>query len=112
MAFGGSPPGIAAQPLIAQGNAGPVLVSAAGRAGDVLVVGTGRRGAVSRLRHGMVSRYCLAHASCPVIAIPPPALDVAAAHRRLRHKTPGADDIIPGAAERQRTARAGPPGTV
>jgi hypothetical protein len=31
MAFGGFPPGIAAQPLIAQGSAGPVLVSVAGR---------------------------------------------------------------------------------
>ena len=88
MAFGGSPPGIAAQPLIAQGNAGPVLVSAASRAGDALVVGTGRRGAVSRLRHGTVSRYCLAHASCPVIAIPPPALDVAALAGRLVSSDP------------------------
>jgi Universal stress protein family len=97
--------------MIAQGHAGPVLVSVAGRAGDALVIGTGRRGAVSRLRRGMVSRYCLAHASCPVIAIPPRALDVAAAHRRLRHQTPGADDIILGAPQRQRTAQAGPPGT-
>jgi nucleotide-binding universal stress UspA family protein len=112
MAFGESPPGIAAQPLIVQGNAGPVLVSVAGGAGDALVIGTGRRGAVSRVRHGTVSRYCLAHASCPVIAIPPPALDAAAAQRRLRHKDPRADDIISGRPQRQRTARPGPPGTV
>ncbi len=100
MAFGGSPPGTLAQPFIARGNAGPILVSAASRAGDALVIGTGRRGAVSHLWHGTVSRYCLAHASCPVIAIPPPTLDLAVARRvrgrALPHKSPGADDIISG----------------
>jgi nucleotide-binding universal stress UspA family protein len=112
MAFGGPPPGIVAQPLIAQGSAGPVLVSVVGLTGDALVIGTGRRGAASRLRHGMISRYCLAHASCPVIAVPPPALDLAAAHRRLRHKTPSAEDTISDVPQRQRTAQAGPPGAV
>ena len=77
MAFGGSPPD--AQPLASRGSAGAVLVGTASRAGDVLVIGTGRRGAVSRLRHGAVSRYCLAHAGCPVIAVPPPELDRAVA---------------------------------
>jgi nucleotide-binding universal stress UspA family protein len=78
MAFGGLPPGILAQPVIAQGNPGWILVRAACRADDVLVIGTGRRGAVSRLRHGAVSRHCLAHARCPVIAVPPPGVELAA----------------------------------
>ena len=62
-----------------RGNPGPVLVGAARRDGDRLVVGAGRRGTFGRLRHGKVSRYCLAHAGCPVIAVPSPALDRAAA---------------------------------
>ena len=62
-----------------RGNAGPVLVAAASRDGDTLVVGAGRRGTFGRLRHGRVGRYCLAHAGCPVIAIPSPVLGRAAA---------------------------------
>jgi hypothetical protein len=39
--------------------------------GDLLVVGTGRRGTLTRVFSGRVSRYCLAHAQCPVLAVPP-----------------------------------------
>jgi nucleotide-binding universal stress UspA family protein len=101
MAFGGFPPD--AQPLASRGSAGVVLVGTASRAGDVLVIGTGRRGAVSRLRHGTVSRYCLAHAGCPVIAIPPPELDRAVARGVRgwrRRQAPGPHAIIPGAPRR------------
>ena len=101
MAFGGLPPGIPAEPLAVHGYAGPVLVRGADQADDVLVIGTGRRSTVSRLWHGTVSRYCLAHARCPVIAIPPPSLDPAAAQGVrgwvLRHQIPSVDDIISGA---------------
>ena len=78
LAFGGYPPGLRARPVIIEGPPGEILVRAACRADDLLVIGTGRRAAVSRLWHGGVSRYCLAHARCPVIAIPPPALELAA----------------------------------
>jgi hypothetical protein len=71
MACRGLPPDILAQPVIAQGNPGLILVRTACRADDLLVIGTGRRDAVSRLWHGGVSRYSLAHARCPVLAIPP-----------------------------------------
>jgi nucleotide-binding universal stress UspA family protein len=69
-----------------RGNAGPVLVGSASRDGDTLVVGAGRRGTFGRIRHGHVGRYCLSHASCPVVAIPSPELDRAAA-RALRGST-------------------------
>jgi len=78
-AFGGLPPDLEAEPLLMRGNPGPILVGAASQDGDRLVVGAGRRGTFGRLRHGKVSRYCLAHAGCPVIAVPSPALDRAAA---------------------------------
>jgi len=74
-AFGGLPPDLEAEPLIMRGNPGPVLVGTASRNGDTLVVGAGRRGTFGRLRRGQVGRYCLAHADCPVIAIPSPALN-------------------------------------
>jgi nucleotide-binding universal stress UspA family protein len=81
-AFGGLPPDLEAEPLVMRGNPGPVLVGAASRDGDRLVVGAGRRGTFGRLRHGRVSRYCLAHAGCPVIAVPSPALNRAAIRAR------------------------------
>jgi nucleotide-binding universal stress UspA family protein len=61
------------EPHVERGAAGWVLVSLARRPGDVLVVGAGRRGALARLAPCTVSRYCAAHAQCPVILVPPPA---------------------------------------
>jgi nucleotide-binding universal stress UspA family protein len=85
-AFGGLPPDLEAEPLVMRGSPGPVLVGTASRDGDRLVVGAGRRGTFGRFRHGKVSRYCLAHAGCPVIAVPSPALDRAAVRAaRTRH---------------------------
>ena len=71
------------QPHVERGPPGWVLVNLARRPGDVLVVGTGRRGALARMAFSKVSRYCLARARCPVLAIPPPALARELAHGRL-----------------------------
>jgi nucleotide-binding universal stress UspA family protein len=60
------------EPHVEHGPAGWVLVNLACRPDDVLVVGAGRRGALGRIAFSRVSRYCLAHAQCPVLAIPPP----------------------------------------
>jgi nucleotide-binding universal stress UspA family protein len=78
--FGGLPHGLRVKPVIAQGTPGCILVSAASGTDDVLVIGAGRRGRASRLWHGTVSRYCLAHATCPVVAVPPPQLQPALRH--------------------------------
>ena len=69
-ALGGVPDGLKVEPVVIRGPAGPVLTDSARQPGDLLVVGTGRRGALRRARRS-VSRYCLAHARCPVIAVPP-----------------------------------------
>jgi nucleotide-binding universal stress UspA family protein len=69
----GSSPGVCTWLLVVRGPAGQVLVNAANRATDLLVIGAGRRGP-RRLAGGRVSRYCLAQARCPVLAIPPAAL--------------------------------------
>jgi nucleotide-binding universal stress UspA family protein len=89
IAFGGLPPGVPVQPVIAQGDPGLILVRTACRADDVLVIGTGRGGTVSRLWHGAVNRYCLAHAACPVIAIPSPALELGTRQRIARPRAAG-----------------------
>ena len=57
-----------------RGDAGQVLVNIARQPDDLLVIGTGRRNPVGRALHRSVGRYCLAHAKCPVIAVPPSAL--------------------------------------
>ncbi|MDH6605086.1 nucleotide-binding universal stress UspA family protein [Streptomyces sp. SAI-208] len=81
--FGGTDLGVPLRAVIARGAAGPALVQTAGREDDLLMLGAGRRGLRRALRPS-VSRYCLAHATCPVLAVPPSPLqsDLAAVHRR------------------------------
>ena len=73
-ALGGVPDDLRVQPLVERGDPGPVLVDVASRPGDLLVIGTGRRHPVSRALRRSVGRYCLAHATCPVLAVPPSRL--------------------------------------
>jgi nucleotide-binding universal stress UspA family protein len=86
-AWGGLPDGLEFHALVVRGESGPALVSTADSPQDLLVVGAGRRGTFARVRHGRVSRYCLARAQCPVIAVPPADLARAAGHwpRGWRH---------------------------
>ena len=72
--LGGMPAGVRVLPCIERGETGPVLVDIAGQPGDLLVIGTGRRSLVGRALRKSVGRYCLAHAKCPVLAVPPSAL--------------------------------------
>ncbi|MFF7209256.1 universal stress protein [Streptomyces sp. NPDC008238] len=60
-----------------RGPAGHVLVEAAARGDDLLVVGTGSRGLLPRALRTSVARYCVAHAACPVLAVPPYRLPAA-----------------------------------
>jgi len=53
---------------------GPALVELADRRDDLLVVGYGGRSRLGCAVHGSVARYCLAHARCPVLAVPPSEL--------------------------------------
>jgi nucleotide-binding universal stress UspA family protein len=49
-------------------------VDVASQPDDLLIIGTGRRAGFGRMMRKSVSRYCLAHARCPVLAVPPSAL--------------------------------------
>jgi len=74
VAWGQPPADLTIEPVVERGEPGAVLTSIANQEGDVLVIGAGRRGTLTHLFSGRVSRYCLAHAYVPVVAIPPPAL--------------------------------------
>jgi nucleotide-binding universal stress UspA family protein len=81
LAWGGLPADLRATPTVLRGEAGQVLIDTACRPRDLLVVGAGCRGALRRLAGCRVSRYCLAHARCPVVAVPPTDLAQQAGHR-------------------------------
>lgn len=79
-ALGGVPVGLAVQLVAVRGRVGDVLVRAADRQDDLLVVGAGRRGRLRRMFPSSVTRYCVTHAGCGVLAVPPPMLE-----HRFRH---------------------------
>lgn len=99
--LGGRPSDLRLQPLVVRAEAGRVLCELADRPDDLLVVGAGRRGALARLSHAGVSRHVLAHAGCPVLAVPPVELPKGV-ERALRRLDP-ADFLTAG----QRTAGIG-----
>jgi len=89
LAIGGPPGDVDFVPDIVRGEPGQVLTQVAAQPGDVLVIGAGRHGAARRILACTVARYCLAHASCPVIAVPPSPLaaETHGLHRWvLRHR--------------------------
>jgi nucleotide-binding universal stress UspA family protein len=81
--MGGEPADIPVRTVLVPDAPGPVLVEYACRDDDLLVIGTGRQGIRRRLRSGRVVRYCLRHASCPVLVVPPPPLARAGSPRAL-----------------------------
>jgi nucleotide-binding universal stress UspA family protein len=97
-AWGEVPADVPVRPVVERGQAGPVLVSLACGPGDLLMVGAGRRSPLRRVVSGHVSRYCLAHAHCPVLAVPPPDLAHQAGHPLLRwvhwHRTLTLDQVL------------------
>ena len=96
--LGGVPVGVAMEPTVARGETGPVLVDIADKPGDLIVIGTGRRSLVGRALRKSVGRYCLAHAKCPVLAVPPSALMDEMGHG-LRHWTWRHRALVPDISE-------------
>jgi nucleotide-binding universal stress UspA family protein len=72
--LGGTPADLRIEARVERGETGVVLVDVADQPGDLLVIGTGRRSLVGRALRKSAGRYCLAHATCPVLAVPPSAL--------------------------------------
>jgi nucleotide-binding universal stress UspA family protein len=94
-AWGGLPGGLDVRGIVARGEPGLVLAGEAS-AEDLLVLGAGRRGLRSWLAGGRVARYCLRHAVCPVLAVPPAALGRPAGLRgwAFRHRELTVDHAI------------------
>ena len=72
--LGGMPADLRVEPHVERGETGAVLVDIASQPEDLLIVGTGRRRPVGRMFRRSVARYCVGHAKCPVVAVPPSAL--------------------------------------
>src|SRR5260370_35305766 len=72
--MGGPPAGGGFLAQVVRGDPGQVLTYAAAEPGDVLVIGAGRHGFARRVLACRVSRYCVGHAVCPVISVPPSSL--------------------------------------
>ncbi|MER7466581.1 universal stress protein [Streptomyces sp. NPDC097981] len=89
-AFGEGRPGVTLAGLAVRGTPGSALLDTVRDADDLLVVGTGSRGGLLRALRPSVARYCLAHAPCPVLAVPPSPLqaDLDAVRRRIAWRRP------------------------
>ena len=71
-AFGGMPGGVAVRLIVVRARPGPALAELADQPDDLLVVGYGGWSRLGCAVHGSVTRYCMAHARCPVLAVPLP----------------------------------------
>ncbi|MYT33185.1 MULTISPECIES: universal stress protein [unclassified Streptomyces] len=69
-AFGTTGPGVPLEPRVVLGTPGTALLAVADHPDDLLVIGAGARGPLRRALWPSVSRYCLARACCPVLAVP------------------------------------------
>ncbi|WP_425586114.1 universal stress protein [Streptomyces racemochromogenes] len=74
-AFGPGGPGVPLKAQIVRGTPRAVLTDAARDTDDLLVVGAGRRYRPLGALWPSVARHCLAHAPCPVLAVPPNPLE-------------------------------------
>ena len=74
LAIGGAPDDIEFCPAIVRGEPGQVLTELSAHPGDVLVIGAGRHGPLRRMLACRIVRYCLGHACCPIVAVPPSPL--------------------------------------
>ena len=93
MGLGGLPEGVAVRQLVVRAPPGQALVELASRHDDLLVVGYGGRSRLGYAVHGAVTRYCIAHARCPVLTAPPP--DMIRELRPRRHHWRPEDFAVP-----------------
>lgn len=70
--LGGLPLDVTVETVLVPDVPGAALVRSAARDDDLLVIGAGRHRRWRRLARTV--RYCLSHAACPVLVVPPPPL--------------------------------------
>jgi nucleotide-binding universal stress UspA family protein len=91
--LGGPPIGVAVRIVVDVGVPQVRLVQHARRDDDLLVVGTRTSRRWSQPWRRSVSRYCITHAACPVLVVPPASFARAVRRERrwyssLRHRDP------------------------
>ncbi|MFJ9761702.1 universal stress protein [Streptomyces sp. NPDC101149] len=81
--------------LVISGSAGRTLVQIANKETDLLVIGRRHHSKLRRWR-SPVARYCLTHATCPVLTVPPPPLqfDLEALTRRKQLLSAASDGLF------------------
>jgi nucleotide-binding universal stress UspA family protein len=89
-AVGGLPPGLEIVLTARIGEPAITLTAFADQPGDLLIVGTRQRHGIRRCWHRSISRYCLAHATCPVLTVPLPPFARSLQHA---HLTRGVDNV-------------------
>jgi nucleotide-binding universal stress UspA family protein len=82
-ARGGIPTDVRVHLRADRGQPGWVLTELADQPTDLIVVGAGCAGPLRRKTHHSVARYCVTHAGCGVLVVPPPPLARTTAHRVL-----------------------------
>ena len=70
LAFDSLPPSLGWRLEFCEGPIGHTLV-ARSESADVLIIGTREHTGIDRVFNGSVSHYCVSHAACPIIAVPP-----------------------------------------
>jgi nucleotide-binding universal stress UspA family protein len=72
----GRSPSVPVKELVIEGQPAAALVQAADKNADLLVVGSRGRGGLAGMLLGSVSRRCIEHSPCPVVVVPPHAMDL------------------------------------
>lgn len=85
-ALGQVPEDLDISAMALRGGAGPTLVDLADRADDLIVLGVGDPRPLRRWRARVTARHCVAHAGCPVLAVPLPHHLRALSRTRLRRR--------------------------
>ena len=86
-ALGGTPPGVELTIVVAIGTPRTGLVRQVRRDDDLLVVGTRGRSRWCHPWRRSVSGYCVAHAECPVLVVPPDSFARAMRRERRRYRS-------------------------
>jgi nucleotide-binding universal stress UspA family protein len=81
--LGGLPADIRIETVLIPGSPGPALQAYASQGEGLLVLGAAHRSLWRRWFGDHTVQHCLAHATCPVLVVPPPSMTRAASPRSL-----------------------------
>lgn len=93
-ALGGVPDDLEIAFTVLAGAPAATLAAFADQADDLLVLGARRRRGPRRWWHRSVSRYCVAHACCPVLVLPLPPFARTLEHTRVCRGVDNVDQLL------------------